>query len=139
LARAAAEARERRRASRMAAMLRGMAMAVIVDHALEVAGPLRVNIGKRGAPFTISDALIAELAVARDIRHMSYLELEGYVQKITGGLCTITAPQLCRRTSALEIREVDGVLRVGEFDVLVREKGGVPEAAAAPRRAGARR
>ncbi len=134
MARVTAEVRERRRASKMAAILRGMAMAVIVDHALEAAELLRVNIGKRGAPFTISDVLMAELAVARDIKHMSYLELEGYVQKITGGLCTITAPQLCRRINALEIREVDGVLRVGEFDVLVRERGGVPEVSARRRR-----
>jgi len=78
LARAAAEAGERRRASKMAAILRGMAMAAVAGHALEAAGPLRVNIGKRGAPFTISDALMAELAVARDTRHMSYLEPGGY-------------------------------------------------------------
>jgi len=114
----------------MAAILRGAAMAVIVDHALVAAGSLRTNVGKRGAPSSISDVLIAELAVARDARHMSYLELEGYVQKTAGGLCSITAPQLCRRINALEIRKAGGVLRVGEFDMLVREKGGIPKAGA---------
>jgi len=65
----------------MAAILRGMAMAVVVDHALEAAGPLRMNAGKRGAPFAISDILMADLAVARDTRHMPCLEPGG------GGTC----------------------------------------------------
>jgi len=141
LPRAAAEARERRRASKMAAILRGMAMAVIVNHALEATGSLRMNAGKRGAPFTTSDVLMAELAVARDTRHMPCLEPGGYVQKTAGGLCTITSPQLCRRTSALEISEVGGVLREDGFGVLAGERGGVPEAGAgaALQRAGAQR
>jgi len=142
MAHVAAEAGERRRASKMAAILRGMAMAAVAGHALEAAGPLRVNAGRRGAPFTISDVLIAELAVARDTRHMPCLEPGGYVQKITNWRCTITAPQLCRRTSAPGIREVDGVLRVGESGVLAGERGGVRRSArgagAAPRRTGAR-
>jgi len=48
------------------------------------------------------------------------------VQKITNWRCTITAPQLCRRINALEIREAGGVLRVGESGVLAGERGGVP-------------
>jgi len=138
MARVTAKVREMRQAAKMAAILRGAAMAVLVDHAKEAAGPLRMNVGKRGAPFAISDVLMAELAVARDTRHMPYLELEGYLQKTAGGLCTVTAPQLCRRINALRIEEVDGVLRVGESGIMVRDKGGVPETGAR-RRAAARR
>jgi len=65
VARASADVRERRRVSRIAALLRGAATAVLVNHAGEAAGPPRMNSGKRDRQFKISDALVAELAVAR--------------------------------------------------------------------------
>ena len=70
---------------------------------------------------------MAQFAVARDVGHMAHLELEGYVQKAAGGTCTMTTPQPCRRINSLRIEAVDGVLRVGEFDVLVRKRNGVAE------------
>jgi len=49
MARVAAAVWAMRRAHRAAAILRGAAMAAIVDHAMEAAWPLRANAGKRGA------------------------------------------------------------------------------------------
>jgi len=70
---------------------------------------------------------------------MPCLEPGGHVQKTAVGLCTITAPQLCRRTGAPGTSEAGGVLRVGESGVLAGEGGGVPEAGALRRRGAAAR
>jgi len=45
----------------VAVILRGAAMTIVADHTLEATGLLRVNVGKRGAPFTTSDVLTAKL------------------------------------------------------------------------------
>ena len=69
---------------------------------------------------------MAQFAVAGDVGHMAYLELEGHTQKAAGGTCAMTAPRLCRRISYPRIEAVGGVLRVGESGVLMRERDGVP-------------
>ena len=56
---------------------------------------------------------MAQFAVAGDVGHMAYLELEGRTQKAAGGTCAMTAPRLCRRISSQRIEAVGGVLRSG--------------------------
>ena len=68
---------------------------------------------------------MAQFAVAGDVGHMAYLELEGHTQKAAGGTCAMTAPRLCRRISSPRNEAVGGVLRVGESGVVVRERDGV--------------
>jgi len=92
---------------------------------------LRTNRGRRGGQFTVSDSWVAELAAARDIAHMLCLKLDGYLERTGGGLITPSAPQRCKRISALRVGEAGVVLHVGGFDVLGRDRSGVPEAGAA--------
>ena len=112
------------KAYRIEADRRGAAMAVIVNPA--EAALLRVNRGRRAWQLTVSDVLMAQFAVAEDVGHMAYLELEGHTQKAAGCTCAMTAPRLCRRSNSLRNEAVDGVLCVGESGVLVREMDGVP-------------
>jgi len=34
-------------------------------------------------------------------KHMPYVELEGYAQKVASEMCTITVPQLCKEINIL--------------------------------------
>jgi len=79
---------------------------------------LRTNRGRRGGQFTVNDSWVAELAAARDIAHMLCLELDGYLERTGGGPITSSAPQRCKRISALRVEEAGVVLHVGGFDVL---------------------
>ncbi|MDD9808278.1 MAG: hypothetical protein OXU25_00400, partial [Thaumarchaeota archaeon] len=99
---------ERRRASDEAAFLRGEAMVPVHGAGAEAAARDRDNRGRRGGQLTVSWAMIAALAVIREVKRVTYRELHGCPRKRTGGRCTMSYTQLCRRTSSLGIESFRG-------------------------------
>jgi len=116
--------RERRRASDEAAFLRGEALVLVYDAGAEAAARDRDNRGRRGGQLTVSWAMIAALAVIREVKRVSYRELHGYLRKCTGGRCTMSYSQLCRRINSLGIESFCGGMLAGGFEVSLRRRGG---------------
>ncbi|MDD9842464.1 MAG: hypothetical protein OXU85_00995 [Thaumarchaeota archaeon] len=115
---------ERRRASDEAAFLRGEALVLVYDAGAEAAARDRDNRGRRGGQLTVSWAMIAALAVIREMKRVAYRELHGCLRKRTGGRCTVPCPQLCRRTGSPGIESFRGGMAAGGFEVSLRRRDG---------------
>ena len=116
--------RERERASDEAAFLRGEALVPVHGAGAEAAARGRDSRGRRGGQLTVSWAMIAALAVIREVKRVTCRELHGCPRKRTGRRCTVPCPQLCRRTSSPGIEPFRGGMAAGGFEVSLRRRDG---------------